>query len=134
MSLNTILASAQKLGMPVVITDRQGENAQVVMPFDDFVALAQSATGEGKYGMASGSRDDLDLGAFAVEEDPMAFSMGDLDEEIQTEMDRAAASQSESQKGLFSADPFSSVPSDSVEAGMEEKFYLEPLGEGEENQ
>jgi len=132
MSLNKILASAQKLGMPVVITDRQGENAQVVMPFDDFLALTHSVTGEGRHGMASGSFEDLedfDLGELEAEEDPtqMDFSMGELDGEIQAEMDRAAAVE-EGGEGLFAEDPFLEKP---APAGMEERFYLEPLGEEE---
>ena len=110
MSLNKILASAQKLGMPVVITDRNGDNAQVVMPFDDFLALSDAATGEGKRGVASGALDDLDLDDFPEEPD-MDFSVGDLDSEIQAEMERAETE----------------TPPLSGFNGMEEKFYLEPL-------
>lgn len=127
MSLNNILASAQKLGMPVVITDRQGENAQVVMPFDDFLALTHSVTGEGKQGIASGSLDDLDLDDdFSHGSQQMDFSVGELDGEIQAEMDRASAMEDE--QTLFAGDPFSKAPDSGA---MEEKFYLEPLGEEE---
>lgn len=39
MSLNHILGTARKLGIPVVITNDRGESAQVVMPFEDFASM-----------------------------------------------------------------------------------------------
>ncbi len=44
MSLQHVLATAKKLGIPVVITNEAGEASQVVMPFEDFAAMVGSVT------------------------------------------------------------------------------------------
>lgn len=131
MSLNRILQSAQKLGMPVVITDRDGAHAQVVLPFDDFMALAGASSHQGasdKHGVASGSMDDLDLegvddradwdlsgfDSFEEEEpsqDPFDFTV----EAPMDPVNEPVGEPSSSEEGLVNH--------------MEEKFYLEPLDE-----
>lgn len=39
MSLTSILDTARKLGIPVVITNDRGDAPQVVMPFEDFASM-----------------------------------------------------------------------------------------------
>lgn len=134
MSLNRILKSAQTLGMPVVITDRDGSSAQVVMPFDDFMALTQSSMPQ-KRGVASGGLEDLDF----EEGEGAPFQAGE--EMGQTDWDLSAFSdqslEGEQDPFDFSIEAPMNGASEEISeteasaSGMEEKFYLEPLDEGD---
>jgi hypothetical protein len=44
MSLTSILDTARKLGIPVVITNDRGDAPQVVMPFEDFASMVGVTT------------------------------------------------------------------------------------------
>jgi len=99
MSLNHILETAGRLGIPVVITNDRGESPQVVMPFEDFAAMAGVPGASVKKSRA----------AQAIQpEDEVAEALADLTRE-------RIHKQMEGTDQTF----------------LEEKFYLEPVDEGQ---
>lgn len=112
MSLNHILETARKLGIPVVITNDRGEAPQVVMPFEDFASMVGVAGP-----MAGKPRVTKDPSV----EDEVAQALADLT------LERVE------QEGEMS---LPETPSGALEEGpgedfLEDHFYFEPIDDKE---
>ena len=121
MSLHHVLATAKKLGIPVVITDEQGEASQVVMPFEDFVAMVGNAA-------------PVAHPAARVKH-PRVVASGPTTRVVpQDDHDEIAEALSEIQFEGIREEPFAredlSAPPRHPDFS-EEKFYIEPLNDEE---
>lgn len=120
MALQHVLDTARKLGIPIVITDEAGEAAQVVMPFDDFVAMVGSSVPAGQLPVPVKRPRIQPLDSRVVpERDEISEALADLRFEEITEQQEVP--------------PLSHPPMDGdMDDGfLEEKFYLEPLDDQE---
>ena len=121
MSLQHVLATAKKLGIPVVITNEAGEGSQVVMPFDDFAAMVGNQT------PAVHSKSKVNT--------PRVVATGPTSRI--DERDEIAEALSEIQFEGLREEPFTrddlSAPSPAPSSGLsDDKFYLEPIEEKED--
>lgn len=112
MSINKILETAGRLGIPVVITNDRGESPQVVMPFEDFAAMV------GIPGTTA-SKPHVHQNGGTETEDEVARALADLTlERMQEHMqDPTGGSSSATKKRVEATDA----------SFLEENFYLEPL-------
>jgi hypothetical protein len=116
MSLNHILDTARKLGIPVVITNERGESPQVVMPFEDFASMV-GVTGPmaGKPRVTGRVAEEVD------ERDEIAQALADLT------MERI-----EEQGDIEDADLDKELASDQDDDRfLEDNFYFEPVEDKE---
>lgn len=114
MSLNHILDTARKLGIPVVITNEQGKSPQVVMPFDDFASMV------GVSRPISGKPRITDRVEVEEERDEIAQALADLtmeriEHEVQEPVPSAGVDATETPDERF----------------LEDNFYFEPLEDKE---
>lgn len=115
MSLKHILDTARKLGIPVVITNEQGESPQVVMPFEDFASMV------GVSRPISGKPRVTERKAKEEEKNEIAQALADLTMERiehETRDDTSPTGSGELQD----------VPD---ERFLEDNFYFEPLEDKE---
>lgn len=114
MSLPHVLATAKKLGIPVVITNERGEASQVVMPFDDFAAMVGSSSPV--------PRRTPHMSAPIPTHDPFKDEIEEALSEIQFEGIREKP---------FMKDSAPAAPDRDASAGLDDltgdKFYLEPI-------
>jgi hypothetical protein len=117
MSLNHILDTARKLGIPVVITNERGESPQVVMPFEDFASMVGvSRPGAGKPRIT----DRMEI---EEERDEIAQALADLTmERFDEQADEPIPSMDEGQE---------EEPGAAEEGFLEDNFYFEPLEDKE---
>lgn len=123
MSLNHILKTARKLGIPVVITNERGETPQVVMPFDDFASMVGISSPVGSRNRPHLAFDeDEDDGIFEddfEEEDDVGIrgNIADLDDHFTIEPNV--------EEELPQEIPLTdSAPTD--DKSLEDRFYFEP--------
>jgi hypothetical protein len=127
MQLNRILETAARLGIPVVITNDRGESPQVVMPFEDFAAMA-GVQGAGSLDSArdrlrgQGTGDRTQTRRHEAEEE-IAETLANLTAERLAEEARETARHYHADKGSEATD----------RSFLEEKFYLEPLEDEEKD-
>lgn len=114
MSLNHILDTARKLGIPVVITNERGESPQVVMPFEDFASMV------GVSRPIAGKPRITDREEVEEERDEIAQALADLT------MERFDEQANEPLPSLDVDDP--EAPE---ERFLEDHFYFEPLEDKE---
>ena len=122
MSLDSILRTARKLGIPVVITNDRGESPQVVMPFEDFASMVgvSPATVSGKPRI---TRD--------------AFSEDDLDSIDMTdgfepdEHDFPGEGEADENFIVKGAEPEVRDPDAATSGSLEDQFYFEPTDDQE---
>jgi hypothetical protein len=117
MSLKNVLDTARKLGIPVVITDEEGEAAQVVMPFEDFAALVGATSPSPRPSATSSRKPRVTSQAANPTEDEVAQALADLTIERLSDQANQAAERLEQEMGVRKSD----------EGFLEDKFYLEPL-------
>jgi hypothetical protein len=114
MSLNHILDTARKLGIPVVITNERGESPQVVMPFEDFasmVGVSRPITGKPRV---------TDKVEAEEGRDEIAQALADLTiERIEHEVEEPVSPSG------------AGAPEASDERFLEDNFYFEPLEDKE---
>lgn len=108
MSLKNVLDTARRLGIPVIVTDEDGEAAQVVMPFDDFAAMVGQATPSPRKPRVT----KKDKG-----EDEIAEALADLTIECMSDQAREAADRLERDMGVR----------ENGQGFLEDRFYLEPI-------
>jgi len=113
MSLKNVLETARKLGIPVVITDEEGDAAQVVMPFEDFAALVGATSPSPR----SNAKPQATSRHAQAMEDEVAQALADLTIERLNEQANVVAEHIEQE--VEAAKP--------SEGFLEDKFYLEPL-------
>jgi len=113
MSLNHILDTARKLGIPVVITNERGDSPQVVMPFEDFAS------------MVGVSR-------------PISSGKPRITDEVEEERDEIAQALADLTMERFdeqASEPLSSLDVDAPEPPeerfLEDNFFFEPLEDKE---
>lgn len=118
MSLNHILDTARKLGIPVVITNERGDAPQVVMPFEDFASMV------GVSRPLSGKPRISDRGG-TEEEDEIAQALADLT------MERFDEQASEGFPSVLpDEEPVEASPA-ADDGFLEDHFYFEPLEDEE---
>lgn len=115
--MNQILETARRLGIPVVITNDRGESPQVVMPFEDFVAM--TGVGSGQRAKGTGQREDNKF----VAEEEVAEALANLTAERIAEETHEAAHRYHADRGNESTN----------RSFLEEKFYLEPIEDEEKD-
>jgi hypothetical protein len=110
MSLNSILETARKLGIPVIITNDRGESPQVVMPFEDFASMVGVTTSANK-------RPRVSPAVREEEDEEIAQALVDIARE---EVERAG-------EGEIRIEEEPAVP----QKGdfVEDRFYFEPIEE-----
>lgn len=120
MPLTHVLETARRLGIPVIITDEEGEAAQVIMPFDDFAAMVGTATPTPK--SASRPQTGRPRVTHATspisEDDEIARALAELQREAIEEKSIQSVAGLENELG---------DPEKKAEGFLEETFYLEPL-------
>ncbi len=115
MSLNHILDTARKLGIPVVITNERGESPQVVMLFEDFASMV------GVTGPMAGKPRVTGRVPSDDEHDEIAQALADLT------MERI-----EEQGDVDDADLDKELASgDDDDRFLEDNFYFEPVEDKE---
>ena len=128
MPLHHILDTARKLGIPVIITDDQGEAAQVIMPFDDFAAMVgatspvSSKPRISRSPKAPASRPSAPISS-QEEDDEIIQALNELDIESIEALEESINPPIEPVE--------QSAPTSKEEGFLEEKFYLEPLNDEE---
>ncbi|MEN9557713.1 MAG: hypothetical protein RL141_82 [Candidatus Parcubacteria bacterium] len=125
MSLTRILQTARKLGTPVIVTDREGEAAQVIMPFDDFAALVGEASSPSIHAPDFAKSAPMERSTYQ-ETPSAAVSAGFLDPFT---MERP--SEERSNVSLPGEGGQESAPDQSSTDFLEERFFLEPLEDEE---
>lgn len=113
MSLQRVLETARKTGTPVIITDVAGREPMVILPLEQFEAMAGDGDGRGP---SSESR--VERGPVSQEERVVRVL-----EEIAAERAETRVEQ-ESPINVESLSVEGPVPQD---ISLEERFYLEPL-------
>ena len=118
MSLQHILGTARKLGIPVVITNDRGESPQVVMPFEDFasmvgVQMSKTPQPQSRREIVTEQIEDdfSDLNLDEIEEIPMG-DLSELEREEIGEIDREGDGKEEGKS-------------------LEDEFYFEPIDDKE---
>lgn len=108
MSLKNVLDTARRLGIPVVVTNEDGEAAQVIMPFEDFAAMVGATSPLSRKPRVT----KKDKG-----EDEIAEALADLTIERMSDKVREAADRLERDMGVREND----------QGFLEDRFYLEPI-------
>jgi hypothetical protein len=115
MSLNHILDTARKLGIPVVITNEEGKSPQVVMPFEDFASMV------GVSRPVSSKPRITDKVVAEEEHDEIAQALADLTmERLDEEGTEPPVSPMKQEAPEVTDDRF-----------LEDNFYFEPLDDKE---
>ena len=121
MSLQHVLEVARKNGMPVIITDMSGREPMVIMPLEQFEAMAfstQSSTLSTEYRVPSNqSQKDPSLGTRNLELDNAIAEMAA--ERARSRMEDAASQLENLSK---------QSPSDD-DTPLEERFFIEPTND-----
>lgn len=113
MSLQRVFESARKLGVPVIVTDPGGREPMVVMPLEQFEAMAgESASAPvAKSGPApTFQKSKEELRVEQILADQASHVTKDRMEEVAGEFAKAPSGGSEN-----------------LEISLEERFYLEPV-------
>jgi hypothetical protein len=129
MSLKNVLDTARRLGIPVVITDEEGEAAQVVMPFEDFAAMVGATSPAPRKPRITRSQED---------DEEIAQALADLTLEHFTEQESSMADESRApftvpEQRNDNIRPSEKRPQDDLamavtpEDLLEDHFYLEPI-------
>jgi hypothetical protein len=119
MSLDHILDTARKLGIPVIITNDRGQSPQVIMPFEDFASMVGVSTPPGKRTRVSKAEDNDE------EDQKIAQALADMTRETM-EYEISKEPEEESERSI------QKESNENTEAFMEEKFYFEPLEDEQE--
>jgi hypothetical protein len=119
MSLKHVLETARKLGTPVVITNENGDAAQVIMPFEDFAAMVgvMSPVGRGTPRVANATK---------TGDEEIAQALADLTVERLNEQAREVMEDIEREQEEKKAEQGQKYPD-----SLEDRFYLEPIEDGE---
>jgi len=127
MSLNHILETARKLGIPVILTNDRGDAPQVIMPFEDFASMVGvSAAPVGKRPRLSKAGDE--------EDEEIAQALADLArEEMERKIHREPVAPAAGAEAPLTDEEIESLAAQDA-LMLEEKFSFEPIEEEEEKE
>ncbi len=108
MSMQRVLETARKFGLPVIVTDVAGRDPMVMMPLEQFEALT-------------------DGGSSMPEPRMMADVPRSMEQEVRVPIVREKVEFSGVSEQKPSAEPTKAGESQGAELTMEEQFFLEPV-------
>lgn len=122
MSLQRVLETGRKIGMPVIITDLSGRDPMVILPLEQFEAMAGTA----QKGTSVTKKAPVELPRRVPPSSDSAFSLTDSAEQAFADMtaERAKARVEEAATQL---EAVVAKSPENPDFSLEERFYLEPV-------